>query len=125
MGFFEILYINNPVQISDIVLVFLITLIGIPIIYFATGRRVKLLIKLYIIFFFLIAVYTPLFVTFIFLVFTFNQVLLEFIGILPESIYMVDYKDVRIATNVIPFACAVWFITSLVIVIKLGKALKK
>ena len=125
MGFFEILYLNNPIQFSDIVLVFLITLIGIPIIYLATGRKIKLLIKLYIIFFLLVAVYTPLFVAFIFSVFTVNQVLLEIIGVLPESIYMVDYKDIRIATNVIPFACAVWFITSLVIVVKLGKVLKK
>ena len=124
MGIFEALYINSPVQFSEIVLVFLITLIGIPIIYLKTGKRIKLLIKLYIIFFFLIAVYTPLFVSFIFSIFTLNQMLFEIMGILPESIYKVDYKDIRIITNLLPLTCAVWFITSLVIVIKLGKSIK-
>ncbi|MGI9533411.1 MAG: hypothetical protein ACR2NW_00535 [Thermodesulfobacteriota bacterium] len=124
MGFFEALYTNHPIQFVDIVLVFLITLIGLPIIYFKTGKRIKLLIKLYIVFFFLIAVYTPLFVAFIFSVFTITQILYEFMGILPESIYKVDYKDIRVATTMLPLACAVWFITSLVIVIKLGQTKK-
>ena len=124
MGIFESLYIDSPIQFYDVLLVFLITLIGVPIIYYKTGKRIKLLIKLYIIFFFLIAVYTPLFVSFIFSVFTLNQILFEFMGILPESIYKVDYKDIRIVTNILPLTCAVWFITSLVIVIKLGKSIK-
>ena len=124
MGFIENLYINHPIQITDIILVFLITLIGLPIIYFKTGKRIKLLIKLYIAFFFLVAVFTPLFVAFIFSVFTVTQLIYEFIGILPESIYNVDYKDIRIATNFLPLACAVWYITSLILVIKLGKSIK-
>lgn len=124
MDIFEALYINNPIQFYDVIFVFLITLIGIPIIYYKTGKRVKLLIKLYLIFFFLIAVYTPIFVSFIFSVFTLNQMLFEIMGILPESIYKVDYKDIRIITNLLPLTCAVWFITSLVIVIKLGKSIK-
>ena len=124
MDFLETIFTNHPIQYSDVVLVFLITLIGVPIIYYKTGKSIKLLIKLYVIFFFLIAVYTPLFVAFIFTVFTVTQILYEFMGILPESIYKVDYKDIRIAMNIIPLSCAVWYITSLVIVIKLGKSLK-
>jgi len=123
MDILETIYINHPFQLSDIVLVFLITLIGLPIIYLTTGKKIKLLIKLYIVFFFLIAVYTPIFVAFIFSVFSINQILLEIIGILPESIYEVDYKDTRIITNILPLTCAVWFITSLIIVIKLGKSI--
>lgn len=125
MELFETLYLQNPVTLHDLLLVFLITLIGIPVIYFKTGKRIKLLLKLYLLFFILIAVYTPLFVSFIFSIYSFNQLIINFIGILPESIYKIDNKDIRIMINVLPLSCAVWFITSLVIVIKLGKSFKE
>ena len=125
MGFLENLYLNSPIQVSDVILVLLISLIGLPIIYYKTGKTLKLTAKLFAFFFLLVAVYTPIFVTFIFFVFSLNQVLLEFMGLLPESIYYVDEKDIRIATNLLPLTCAVWFITSLIIVIKLGKAFRE
>ncbi len=124
MEHFEILNLNNPITIKDILLVFFITMIGIPVIYLKTGKRIKLLIQLFFIFFILVAVFTPIFVAYVFSIYTFNQILLSNIGIIPESLYKVDYKDIRIATNVLPLSCAVWFITSLVIVIKLGKSYK-
>ena len=124
MDIMELLYISNPLQFTDLLLVFLITLIGVPIIYLRTGRKIKLLLKLYLVFFILTAVFTPLFVSFIFSIFTINQLIINSLGILPESIYIIDYKDLRILTNILPLSCAVWFITSLVLVIKLGKSYK-
>jgi hypothetical protein len=124
MEIMELLYISNPLQFTDLLLLFLITLIGVPIIYLRTGRKIKLLLKLYLVFFILISVFTPLFVSFIFSIFTINQLIFNSLGILPESIYKIDYKDLRILTNILPLSCAVWFITSLVLVIKLGKSYK-
>jgi len=120
----ELLYISSPLQFADLLLLFLITLIGVPIIYLRTGRKIKLLLKLYLVFFILISVFTPLFVAFIFSIFTINQVIFNSLEILPESIYKIDYKDLRILTNILPLSCTVWFITSLVLVIKLGKSYK-
>ena len=122
MDIFETLYINHPLTFTDLILVFLITLVAVPIIYLKTGKKIKLLIKLYLFFFFLVAVFTPLFVFFIFFMFSISQILYEHVGILPETIYMVDHKDVRLATNMLPISCAVWYITSVVLTIKLGKS---
>ena len=122
MGILETLYINHPLTFTDLFLVFLITLIAIPIIYNKTGKKIKLLLKLYIFFFFLVAVFTPLFVFFIFFMFSISQILYEYLGILPENIYLVDHKDIRLATNMLPISCGVWYITSVVLTIKLGKS---
>ena len=122
MEILEILYLNHPLSFKDLFLVFLITLIAVPIIYIKTGKKIKLMLKLYIFFFFLVAVFTPLFVFFIFFMFSVSQIIFFYLGILPESIYKVDYKDIRLATNMLPISCAVWYITSIVLTIKLGKS---
>ncbi len=121
MEILETLYLNHPLTFKDLFLVFLITLIGAPIIYVKTGKKIKLMLKLYIFFFFLIAVFTPLFVFFVFSMFSISQIIYDYLGILPEDIYKVDYKDLRLATNILPVSCAVWYISSIVLTIKLGK----
>jgi len=122
MEILETLYLNHPLSLKDLFLVFLITLIAVPIIYIKTGKKIKLMLKLYIYFFLLVAVFTPLFVFFIFFMFSISQIIFDYLGILPENIYKVDYKDIRLATNMLPISCAVWYITSIVLTIKLGKS---
>ena len=124
MEILEILYLNHPFTFKDLLLVFLITLIGVPIIYLKIDKKIKLTLKLYLCFFVLVAVFTPLFVLFVFSTFTIFQIFFNVLGILPEDIYKVDYKDLRLATNILPLSCAVWYITSLILVIKLGKSYK-
>ena len=124
MEILEILYLNHPLSFKDLFLVFLITLIAVPIIYIKTGKKIKLMFKLYIFFFFLVAVFTPLFVFLIFFMFSISQIIYDYLGILPENIYKVDHKDIRLATNILPISCAVWYITSIVLTIKLGKSYK-
>ncbi len=48
MEILETLYLNNPLSLIDLLLVFLITSIAVPIIYIKTSRKIKLVLILYI-----------------------------------------------------------------------------